>query len=84
MIDASSSHFAAGPHAELRSDIVKRYDPEHAPDPDEWLALDEQIHFDLAEKHHRRARIQMPSLKTHRGSSGSRCHESQQRTVAHL
>lgn len=44
---------------------MNRYDPEHAPNPQQWLALDEQIRIDLVEKHHRQARIKLPSLKAH-------------------
>jgi hypothetical protein len=44
---------------------VQRYDPEHAPNPEQWLALDEQERFALVEAHHRRARIKLPNLKIH-------------------
>lgn len=44
---------------------MNRYDPNHAPEPQEWLALDEQVRIDLAEEHHRRARIKLPNLKAH-------------------
>lgn len=36
---------------------MKHYDPETAPDPTIWLALDEGIRIDLVERHHRAARI---------------------------
>jgi hypothetical protein len=29
---------------------MNRYDPEHAPNPEQWLALDEQVRIDLAEE----------------------------------
>jgi hypothetical protein len=44
---------------------VNRYDPDRAPNPEEWLALDEQARIRLAEEHHRVARIKQPNLKAH-------------------
>jgi len=44
---------------------VNRYDPEYSPNPEQWLALDEQVRVDLAEEHHRIARIKLPNLKVH-------------------
>ena len=44
---------------------VNRYDPKHASDPAEWRALDEQVRIQLAEEHHRVARIKLPNLKAH-------------------
>jgi hypothetical protein len=44
---------------------MKRYDPLRAPDPAEWLALNEHRRIHLAEEHHRRARIRLPNLKAH-------------------
>lgn len=44
---------------------MKRYDPEHAPNPEQWLALDEQTRILLVEEHHRAARIKLPNLKAH-------------------
>lgn len=44
---------------------MNRYNPDHAPDPQEWLALDEQRRIDLAEEHHRRERTKLPNLKAH-------------------
>lgn len=41
------------------------YDPERAPDPAQWLALDQQSRIRLAEAHHRAARIALPNLKAH-------------------
>lgn len=41
------------------------YDPERAPDPAQWLALDEQSRIRLAEEHHRAARVKLPNLKAH-------------------
>ena len=44
---------------------MNRYDPEYSPNPEQWLALDEQVRVDLAEEHHRIARIKLPNLKVH-------------------
>jgi Tfp pilus assembly PilM family ATPase len=44
---------------------VHRYDPDNAPDPAEWLALDEQTRIQVAEEHHRLARTKLPNLKAH-------------------
>mgnify|MGYP003509483035 CR=1 FL=1 len=44
---------------------MNHYDPEHAPNAEEWLSLDEQIRIELAEEYHRRARIKLPNLKAH-------------------
>ena len=44
---------------------MRHYNPEVAPDPEEWLALDEQERIQLAEAHHRAARIKLPNVKAH-------------------
>jgi hypothetical protein len=44
---------------------VKFYDPEIAPNATEWLALDEGERIQLAEAHHRFARVKPPNLKAH-------------------
>ena len=44
---------------------MKTYDPETAPDPEEWLQLDEQQRINLAEEHHRSERIELPNVKAH-------------------
>jgi uncharacterized protein len=44
---------------------MMRYDPLNAPDPKEWLSLDEQERLDLVEDYHRRARIDLPNEKVH-------------------
>jgi hypothetical protein len=44
---------------------VTTYDPEVAPDPTSWLALDEWERIRLADAHHRAARIRLPSVETH-------------------
>ena len=44
---------------------MQRYDPLEAPDPEEWLALDEQERIDLARDYHRSAGIPMPNATLH-------------------
>jgi hypothetical protein len=44
---------------------VKHYDPEVAPDPEEWLELDEQERIQLVERHHRAVRVKLPNVKAH-------------------
>lgn len=41
------------------------YNPAHAPDPEQWLALDEHERIMLSEAHHRRARIRLPNATLH-------------------
>lgn len=41
------------------------YDPDHAPNPEEWIALDEQVRIHLAEEYHRAKRIKLPNVKAH-------------------
>jgi hypothetical protein len=44
---------------------MKRYDPLKAPDPEEWLSMDEQQRISLAQDYHQRARIRLPDKKIH-------------------
>ena len=44
---------------------MQQYDPEEAPNPAEWLALDEQIRIDLVAQYHRAARVRLPHLNGH-------------------
>jgi hypothetical protein len=44
---------------------VRTYDPNQAPDAEQWLALDPQRRAGLIEKFHRRAREKIPSIKAH-------------------
>jgi hypothetical protein len=44
---------------------MQRYDPLVAPDPEEWLALDEHERIDLARDYHRKARIRLPNARVH-------------------
>ncbi|HEX7326238.1 MAG TPA: hypothetical protein VF292_12945 [Rhodanobacteraceae bacterium] len=42
-----------------------KYNPQHAPDAAEWLALDEQERMTLVEAYHRKLRIKLPNLTLH-------------------
>jgi len=42
-----------------------RYDPLVAPDPQEWLAMDENERVVSVERYHRRQRIRMPNVRVH-------------------
>jgi hypothetical protein len=44
---------------------VNQYDPELAPNPEEWLELDEHERIFLIEQHHRLARVKLPNLSVH-------------------
>jgi hypothetical protein len=44
---------------------VEHYDPLEAPDPEEWLELDEQERIDLVRDYHRRAGISLPNETMH-------------------
>lgn len=44
---------------------MNRYDPDHTPNPEEWLALDEQVRIHLAEEYHRAKRIKLPKVTAH-------------------
>ncbi len=44
---------------------MKRYDPERAPDPEQWLALDEQERSALVAAYHRRAGTTLPNARLH-------------------
>jgi hypothetical protein len=44
---------------------MEHYDPLEAPDPEEWLALDEGERLELVKDYHRRARIRVPNLEVH-------------------
>lgn len=41
------------------------YDPEHAPEPDAWLALDESERLDRVHRFHVRAGVKVPSMPAH-------------------
>ena len=45
--------------------MLNQYDPEHTPDPEEWLELDEQERIFFVEEHHSRARIKLHNLTAH-------------------
>jgi hypothetical protein len=44
---------------------VERYNPLNAPDPEEWLALDEDERMNLVREYHRRKRIKIPNDRVH-------------------
>jgi hypothetical protein len=44
---------------------MQRYNPRKAPNPKEWLSLDEQERIDLVADFHRRARISLPDETMH-------------------
>jgi len=44
---------------------MKTYDPETAPDPAEWLGLEESERVILVASFHRRARIELPDPQIH-------------------
>src|SRR5215813_2177430 len=44
---------------------MDHYDPLQAPDPKEWLALDEGERIALADEYHRRAGIRLPKVQIH-------------------
>src|SRR5216117_3462849 len=44
---------------------VNRYDPQRAPDPAGWLALDEEERIVLVLQYHRRARVRLPNARLH-------------------
>jgi hypothetical protein len=50
---------------QIMDSAMKAYNPLKPPDPEEWLALDEQERLDLVENFHRRARIRLPNAKMH-------------------
>ena len=44
---------------------MKNYEPESAPNPAAWIALNEQERIRLAEARHLAARIKLPNVKAH-------------------
>jgi len=42
-----------------------QYDPLEAPEPEEWLAIDEAERINLVKDYHRRARVRLPNEKLH-------------------
>jgi hypothetical protein len=44
---------------------MQNYDPDHTPDPAQWLALDEQHRIMLAADYHRAKRVKLPNLQAH-------------------
>jgi hypothetical protein len=50
---------------ELAGERIEEYDPHVEPDPEAWLALDEQERIVLVEAYHRDEAIKLPNLKVH-------------------
>ena len=44
---------------------MRSYDPERAPDSEQWQMLDEQEKWDLVRRHHRRAGVRLPNPTLH-------------------
>lgn len=44
---------------------MNRYNPNRAPVPAKWLALDEQVRIGLAETFHREAKVKLPNRHIH-------------------
>ena len=44
---------------------MQKYDPQNAPDPEQWLAMDEQERIDLVRRFHRKAKIKLPNERLH-------------------
>ena len=44
---------------------MRKYNPDLAPDPEQWLALDEDLRINLIERYHRKARIRLPNVDAH-------------------
>ena len=44
---------------------MKVYDPNIAPDPQQWPQLDEQLRINLAEQHHRPEEAKLPNAEAH-------------------
>jgi hypothetical protein len=65
MHDLVTRLHAALPLDDTDIPIEGDYDPLVAPDPDEWLALDEQERIDAVMDFHQRARIRLPNAKVH-------------------
>jgi hypothetical protein len=45
--------------------MMDRYDPNQAPDPDEWNALDESEQIQLVKQYHKRERVKSPNTEVH-------------------
>lgn len=61
LLGLSKGHFVTA----SGTDTMNQYDPAHTPDPEQWLALDEQERIDLVEAHHRAVRAKLPNAKMH-------------------
>ena len=44
---------------------MEAYDPLNAPDPDEWLSMDEHERINLVIEHHRQVSVELPNEQLH-------------------
>lgn len=44
---------------------MKHYNPESAPDAQQWLAMDEHRRIELIESYHKQQRIKLPNTRAH-------------------
>jgi hypothetical protein len=51
--------------ARIHAMTAHRYDPLRAPDPEQWLALDEQKRIDLVASYHEDAATDPPNVRVH-------------------
>lgn len=52
-------------HDDFEAEDMEGYDPDQAPDPAEWLALDEDKRLFRVQNYHRRAGIELPNDRVH-------------------
>jgi hypothetical protein len=45
--------------------LLTKYDPDHAPDPERWLAQDEMQLMEIVQRYHRREQIPLPNERVH-------------------
>ena len=45
--------------------MLSHYDPDKTPNPQQWLALDEQMRIHWAEQYHRAKRVKLPDVTAH-------------------
>ena len=61
-----AARYKAGlPRLAITPTMHRYYDPDQAPDPQAWLALDEDVRIAQAEVFHKKRRIRTPNLKAH-------------------
>lgn len=65
LAEAKPARRPSGGDADILTDEGEGYDPDRAPDPEVWLALDEQERQVLVEDFHRRADDHLPNETVH-------------------